>query len=120
MEKVTGIGGFTVVSSLLAVADSSLQPVAVASTSDNRSVLLADKSGSVTAVDVASGTATTSDCGCQPEGLFGIGPSAFRLTSIASGAFKLFDAAHGEILFAPLALDVALTDRSERALGGRR
>jgi hypothetical protein len=120
VQMVTGVGGFAVVSSLLASADASLQPVAIAATSDNQTVLLADKSGSVTAVNVGSGAAITSDCGCLPEGLFGIGPSAFRLTGIASGAFKLFDTAHGEILFAPLALDVALADRSERALGGRR
>jgi len=36
--------------------------------------------------------------------LFGIGPSAFRLTGLDCGSFKLFDAANGEILFAPVAL----------------
>jgi hypothetical protein len=120
LQMVTGIDGFVVVSSLLAVSDSSLQPVAVAATSDNRTLLLAESSGSVTAIDISSGAATASACGCQPEGLFGMGPSAFRLTGLQNGAFKLFDAAHGEVLFAPLALDVALADRSERALGGRR
>jgi hypothetical protein len=120
VQTVTGIGGFALVSTLLASADSSLQPVALAATSDNRTLLLADESGSVTAIDIGSGIASTSACGCQPEGLFGMGPSAFRLTSLQNGAFKLFDAARGEILFAPLALDVALGDRSERALGGRR
>jgi hypothetical protein len=110
LEMVTGVGGFVVVSSLLAVADSSLQPVAVATTSDNRTLVLADSSGMVTAVDIGSGAATASDCACQPEGLFGIGPAAFRLTSLQNGAFKLFDAARGEILFAPLALDVAIAE----------
>jgi hypothetical protein len=78
--------------------------MAIAATSDNRTVVFADRSGSITAVDIASEAATTSNCGCSPEGLFGIGPSAFRLTGIQDGAFKLFDAARGEILFAPLAL----------------
>lgn len=104
VQMVTGIGGFAVVSSLLVSADSSPQPVAVATTSDNRTLVLADSSGAVTAVDIGSGAATASDCGCQPEGLFGIGPSAFRLTGLQGGAFKLFDAALGEILFAPLSL----------------
>ena len=104
LQRVTGLGSFATASVLLASADSSLQPVAVATTSDNRTVLLADRSGSVTAVDIGSGTAASSDCGCQPEGLFGMGPSAFRLTSLDHGAFRLFDAARGEILFAPLAL----------------
>jgi hypothetical protein len=104
LQMVTGVDGFAVVSMLLASADSSLQPVAVAATSDNRTLVLADQSGSVTTVDIASGAAVTSDCGCQPLGLFGMGPSAFRLTGLEGGAFKLFHAASGEILFVPLAL----------------
>ncbi len=104
VQMLTGVESFAVISNLLTSADSSLQPAAVATTSDNRSLVLADRSGSVTTVDIASGAATTSDCACQPVGLFGIGPSAFRLTGLNGGAFKLFDAASGEILFAPLAL----------------
>jgi len=103
LQMVTGIDGFAVASTLLGSADSS-QPIAVATTSDNKTLMLADQSGSVTAVDIATGAATTSSCGCQPAGLFGIGPSAFRLTGLDGGAFKLFDAANGEILFAPVAL----------------
>jgi DNA-binding beta-propeller fold protein YncE len=104
VQMLTGIGGFAMVSSLLASADSSLQPVAVAATSDNKTVVLADQSGSLTIIDVASGTASASDCGCQPVGLFGMAPSAFRLTGLDAGAFKLFDAASGQVLFVPLAL----------------
>jgi hypothetical protein len=105
LQTVTGIDGFAVVSTLLAAAGSS-QPIAiaVATTADNRTLVLADQSGSVTTIDIASGAATAFDCGCQPQGLFGMGPSAFRLTGLAGGAFKLFDAASGEILFVPLAL----------------
>ncbi len=104
VQMVTGLENFAVVSNLLTSADSSLQPVGVATTSGNRTLVLADHSGSVTKIDIASGVATASDCGCQPAGLFGIGPTAFRLTGLDGGAFKLFDAASGEILFAPLAL----------------
>jgi hypothetical protein len=104
LQKVTGVDGFVNVSNLLVAGDVALQPIAVAATSDNRTLLIADKSGIVTAVDVGSGTAMASDCGCQPEGLFGMGSASFRLTGIAGGSFKLFDAAHGEVLFAPLAL----------------
>jgi hypothetical protein len=104
LQTVTGIESFAVVSSLLTSSDSSLQPVAVAATSDNKTLVLADQSGSVIAIDIVSGTATASDCGCQPAGLFGMGPSAFRLTGLDGGAFKLFNAASGEILFVPLAL----------------
>jgi hypothetical protein len=104
VQMLTGIGGFAMVSSLLASADSSLRPIGVAATSDNKTVVLADQSGSLTIIDVASGTATASECGCQPIGLFGMGPLAFRLTGLDAGAFKLFDAASGQILFVPVAL----------------
>lgn len=105
LQKVTGVDGFAVASSLFTPAASSqLVAVAVAATSDSRTLVLADQSGSVTAIDIASGAARASDCGCQPLGLFGMGPSAFRLTGLAGGAFKLFNAGSGEILFVPLAL----------------
>ena len=103
LYRVTGIGGFAVVTSLLTSDDSSLQPVAVAAVSGNRTLLLADRSGLVTAVDIGSGIATSSGCGCQVDGLFGMGPSSFRLTGLQDGAIKLFDTALGEILFAPVA-----------------
>jgi len=108
LQMLTGVGGFAVVSTLLASADASLQPVAVAATSDNRSVVLADRSGALVSIDVGSGASTVADCGCRPEGLFGMGTSAFRLTGLQGGAFKLFDTVRGEVLFAPLALDVTL------------
>ncbi len=104
LQMVKGVDGFAIVSNLLTSADSSLQPVAVAATSDNRTLVLAQQSGSLTIIDVASGAVTTSDCGCQPAGLFGMGPSAFRLTGFEGGAFKLFNPAGGEVLFVPLAL----------------
>ena len=102
LQMVTGIGSFAVVSNLLISDDSSLQPVAVAATSGNRTLVLADQIGSVTTIDIATGTATTADCGCQPLGLIGMGPSAFRLTGLQGGAFKLFDSSSSAILFVPL------------------
>lgn len=110
LQTATGIDSFAVVSNLLTSGDSSLQPVAVAATSDNRTLVLADHSGSITAVDVASTAATSYDCGCQPAGLFGLGPSAFRLTGLDGGSFKLFAVPGGEILFVPLALERSVTE----------
>jgi hypothetical protein len=107
--RVTGVGSFVVVSNvrstLAASADSSPPAVAVAVTQDNRVVIAVDGSGFITTVQIESGAATTIDCGCSPEGLFAMGPSAFRLTGLQGGAFKLFDAALGEVLFAPMALN---------------
>ena len=108
-----GVGGFATVSTLLSAA---LRPAGVAAVSGNQTLVVADQSGSVIAVDIASKGATTFDCGCRPEGLFSLAPSAFRLTSLHDGAFKLFDATRGEVLFAP----VALAEKAERGLGARR
>lgn len=102
--RVTGIGSFAQVSALAAFADSSSPALAVAVTQDNKVVIAVDRSGLITAAHTDSGAATTIDCGCSPEGLFAMGPSAFRLTALRGGAFTLFDAAIGEVLFAPLAL----------------
>jgi len=104
LQMVTSVEGFAIVSNPLTSADSSLQPIGVAATSGNRTLVLADQSGSLTTIDITSGAAVTSDCGCQPLGLFGMAPSEFRLTGLEGGAFKLFNAASGEILFVPLAL----------------
>ena len=103
--KVTAIGGFAQVSLLAPSADSSTPAAAVAVTQDNRFMITVNRSGSITAVQIESGATTTIDCACSPEGLFAMGPSAFRLTALQDGAFKLFDATLGEVLFAPLALN---------------
>ena len=102
--RVTGLGSFVQVSTLATFADSSSPAAAVAVTQDNKVAIAVDLNGLITTVQIESGTATTTDCGCSPEGLFAMGPSAFRLTGLQVGAFKLFDAAVGEVLFAPFAL----------------
>ena len=104
LQRVTGIGSFVQISNLASFADSSPPAVAVAVTQDNKAVVAVDSVGSITSVQIESGAAATVDCGCSPDGLFAIGPSAFRLTGLQGGAFKLFDTALGEVLFAPLAL----------------
>ncbi len=53
---------------------------ALALSPDNASVILADRSGWIVSIDAASGTAAKVACGCRPEGLFGLGQSAFRVT----------------------------------------
>jgi hypothetical protein len=104
LQRVTGIGSFVQISVLASFADSSPPAAAVAVTSDNKVVIAVNGAGTITSVQIESGTTASLDCGCSPEGLFPIGSSAFRLTSLQGGAFKLFDAALGEVLFAPLAL----------------
>jgi hypothetical protein len=96
--------GFNVRSALYDSGDWQPDVAALAVSPDNTSVILADRTGWIVSIDAASGNAVKVDCGCRPEGLFGMGQSAFRLTGLDNGAIRLFDAVRSEVLFAPLAL----------------
>jgi hypothetical protein len=104
LQWTTGLEGLAQVSTLATFADSSPPAAAVAVTRDNATVIAVDRSGLITAAQIQTGASATLDCGCAPEGLFGIGPTAFRLTSLQNGSIKLFDSALTEVLYAPLAL----------------
>jgi len=92
------------VSMIFGSDDQPLSPVGLALSFDNRQLVLAGRSG-VLVIDPTTGLASTIDCGCAPEGIFGMGGSLFRLTS---GVVKLLDAAAGSIWFAPPALDAGV------------
>ena len=78
-------------------------PVGMALSSDNRWLVVAESSGSLLTLDLASGAASRTDCGCAPEGVFLMSaPAVFRVTSFDGAIFKLFDAAAGHVLFVPL------------------
>jgi len=96
--------GFNVGSGIFDAGDWDLDVAAVAVAPNNARVLLADRAGWIVSIETASGKAVRVGCGCSPEGLFGMGQSAFRLTGIADGSVLLFDSAQNEVLFAPLAL----------------
>jgi hypothetical protein len=96
--------GFNVGSGIFDAGDWDLDVAAVAVSPNNARVLLADRAGWIVSIETASGKAVRVGCGCRPEGLFGMGQSAFRLTGIADGSVLLFDSAQNEVLFAPLAL----------------
>jgi hypothetical protein len=103
--KFKAADGFNAASALYNAGDDWQPDVAALAVSpDNSRVILADRTGWIVSVDAASGSAVKVTCSCQPEGLFGMGQSSFRLTGLANGAFQLFDAVHNEVLFAPLAL----------------
>ena len=79
------------------------QPVGMALSSDNRWLVVAESSGSLLTLDLASGAASSTDCGCAPDGVFLMSaPAVFRVTSFDGAIFKLFDAAAGQVLFVPL------------------
>jgi hypothetical protein len=76
-------------------------PAGLAASFDNRKIVLADRSGTIYSVDVATHTASIMDCQCQPSGVFGLDGDLFRLTTSSIGAIKLFDAAAGAVLAVP-------------------
>jgi hypothetical protein len=111
---VKGLGGFTATSTLYQdKADPPLDFRSAAVSSDGASVIAAGQTGSIVSIDGGSGKAIVTGCACQPAGLFAMGPSAFRLTGLSNGSILLFDATHGEVLFAPVALA-----KQEEAAGG--
>jgi hypothetical protein len=111
-----------------------LESTYLAVSADNQRIIAAAGS-SITTIVLATGAASTLDCGCQPEGLFGLGGAIFRLmspgflpasfsysngTHFARGpilgpgpeSVKLFDAENNRILAVPLALSAAGPSRT--------
>ena len=70
-----------------------LKPVAVAVSNDNKLVFAASSvAGSITAVELSSGSVTVTSCPCSPSGLTGMnGNAVFRLTEPTGGPLWLFD-----------------------------
>jgi hypothetical protein len=101
--SIADVGGRAAVSTLY--AGDRLMPVGMALTSDNRRMVVAASSGALLSLDLTAGSTSSFDCGCAPGGVFSMGRTAFRLTGLTGGFFKLFDASSGEVLFVPLALD---------------
>jgi hypothetical protein len=79
----------------------SFSPAGLATSFDNKEIVLADRRGSIYSINTATGTPSTVDCQCTPTGVFGLGGAVFRLTGSSIGAIKLFDAAAGAILAVP-------------------
>jgi len=78
-------------------------PIALALTADNSTVVLMEPDGGIGQVVLASGAVSVAHCGCSPAGLIGLGGPVFRLSSLAGGSVKVYDAASGNVLFVPLA-----------------
>jgi hypothetical protein len=100
---IADVGGATQMSVLYDYSALNLSPRAIAASFDNRVTVVADSAGSL--VNLAS--ATISNCGCSPTGLYGLGGALFRLNSPGRHELKLFDAAQGTVLIVPPALNQA-------------
>ena len=104
--KISGLGGTptrTVLFGDASAPPSAVSPIALALTADNAQVVLIEPDGGIGQINLASGAVTTANCGCTPQGLNGLGGSVFRLSNLAEGAVKLYDAGSGSVLFVPLA-----------------
>ncbi len=78
-----------------------LSPAGLALTFDNSKLVFADADGEIHAFDLAAGTSAAFDCTCNPEGVFPLGGSVFRLTSPAFRSMELFDAAASAVFSVP-------------------
>jgi hypothetical protein len=116
--------------------------VDLAVSADNQRIVAA-RGKLITTIELATGSASTLDCGCLVEGLFGLGGSIFRITSpgflpasftyingihFARGpilgpgpeSVKLFDAENNRILAVPMALSAAAPLRTASSSSPRR
>jgi len=99
--KVGDVGGADTLSILL-TGQGRLDAMAVGVAASNQQIVIADPRGRITQLDLASGLTLKAECGCHPQGLFAMGPSAFRLNGLESGAFQLFEPSSGRVLAAPI------------------
>ncbi len=113
VSSIADIGGATVSSVLYDYSAQSLSPRSLAISFDNQRAVVADASGKIVNIGIGANSASTVDCGCSPEGLYGLGGSVFRLNG-SGGArsgprpeLKLFDASTGAVLIVPPALSEA-------------
>jgi len=89
----------------LASFSNPLNPIAAGL--DSRRLVIADSSGTIVTVNLASGSQSSLDCQCSPAGLYPLNQSAYRLTGLGQGAFKILDTNQNAIWFAPLAFSAA-------------
>ena len=90
--------------------------VGIAASFDSQRVVMANSAGDILALNVAAGTSSLSRCECTPTGVFGLGGSAFRLTSSSSGAVKVFDASTDSVLVVPPMLASATPQLASNAV----
>lgn len=120
--SIQDVGGNTGATVLYDYSQQSISPRAIALSSDNSRAVVADASGKIVNITIASGAANTIDCGCSPTGLYGLGDALFRLNGIrqtlveqigvvtrphtTAAELKLFDASTGAVWIVPPALNL--------------
>jgi hypothetical protein len=82
--------------------DTPLAATAAALTS--QLLIVADSQGNILTFDLNTGTSSSINCLCTPQGLFPLSRTVFRLTGLDSGAFKILDTSQSAVWLVPLAL----------------
>lgn len=104
--KISDLGGTPATTNIYGSADTPMpaqSPISLALTSDNAWVVLMEPDGGIGQVQLASGAVSIAHCGCTPEGLSGLGGTLFRVSALANGSVKVYDASSGNVWFVPLA-----------------
>jgi hypothetical protein len=101
ISKIADAGSAGAISTLYQAG--TLDPVGLALSWDNRSLTLAERTGSLMTLDLGTGAASRTDCGCSPEGVFPVGATVFRITAFDGATFRLFEPSSGALFFVPLA-----------------
>jgi hypothetical protein len=114
--SIAGIGAANQLSVLYDYSAQSLSPRAIGISFDNQRAVVADTSGKLVNINIATSTANIADCGCSPTGLYGLNDAIFRLNGTGRTGtdrtghtpdLKLFDAAAGAVWIVPPALSEA-------------
>jgi hypothetical protein len=87
-------------------------PSGLGISTDNQRLVMADSAGGVLSLNLSSGLATETSCGCVPEGVLSMGGTLFRITGLTSSVFRMFDAGSNSVFLAPLAPGAAPGDGS--------
>ncbi len=112
--RITGVGAAMQPSVLYDYSSRPLSPRALAISFDNSLAVIADSTGKLLNIGVATATASIVDCHCSPDGLYGLGGAVFRLNGTKSpgrsgrvSELKVFDAAAGAVWIVPPALSLS-------------
>jgi hypothetical protein len=115
ISEIADIGGKATYSLLYDSQNDPLAPAGIGTTADNARVVMADTTGAIYSINLATNNVAVVECECAPAGLFGLGGTAFRLTSLSSGV-KVFDASTGSILVVPWRRPMKRVDKAAEVL----
>ena len=104
--SVTAVGGSATVANLY-TSSSRINPAGIGVSADNKTVIVAAKSGTILTVQTDTGAASQISCDCSPSIAEPLGGMLFRITGITGSVFRIFDAQAGSVDLVPIAPETA-------------